>query len=212
VLDLACGPGLYAMRLARLGHHCHGIDFGPASIAYAREQSAGLDCVYTLGDIRSTPYGGPYDLAMLIYGQFNVFRPREARGILLKAAEALRPGWLLLLGPHTVGCVRSMAHAASWSASTGGLFSDRPHLLLSEAFWDEEQQAATERFYVVDAASGLATRYAMTTLAYTEEEYVAVLADAGLVDIAFYPSLLGSPDPEQPGLLAITARRPMIPA
>jgi len=27
VLDLGCGPGLYASRLARLGHECTGIDY-----------------------------------------------------------------------------------------------------------------------------------------------------------------------------------------
>jgi len=44
VLDLGCGPGLYTNRLAKLGHHCVGIDFSPASIACAREQAeeAGL--------------------------------------------------------------------------------------------------------------------------------------------------------------------------
>src|SRR5258708_7764858 len=30
VLDAACGPGLYAVRLARLGHHVTGVDVGPA--------------------------------------------------------------------------------------------------------------------------------------------------------------------------------------
>lgn len=35
MLDLGCGPGLYSHRLATLGHRVHGIDFGPASIAYA---------------------------------------------------------------------------------------------------------------------------------------------------------------------------------
>ena len=32
LLDLGCGPGLYANRLAKLGHECIGIDFSPASI------------------------------------------------------------------------------------------------------------------------------------------------------------------------------------
>ena len=40
VLDLACGPGLYTSRLARLGHECSGIDFAPAAIAHARAGSA----------------------------------------------------------------------------------------------------------------------------------------------------------------------------
>ncbi len=35
ILDLGCGPGLYTSRLARLGHECIGIDYGPASVAYA---------------------------------------------------------------------------------------------------------------------------------------------------------------------------------
>ncbi|MBP0650213.1 methyltransferase domain-containing protein, partial [Mycobacterium tuberculosis] len=35
VLDLGCGPGFYTHRLAARGHHCVGIDFGPAAIDYA---------------------------------------------------------------------------------------------------------------------------------------------------------------------------------
>jgi len=59
ILDLGCGPGLYTNRLARLGHRCVGIDFSPASIAYAREQAeeAGLECTYIHQDIRAADYG-----------------------------------------------------------------------------------------------------------------------------------------------------------
>ena len=39
VLDLGCGPGLYTTRLAKLGHTCVGIDFSPASIAYAKAEA-----------------------------------------------------------------------------------------------------------------------------------------------------------------------------
>ena len=35
VLDLGCGPGLYAHRLARRGHACSGIDFGPSCVTFA---------------------------------------------------------------------------------------------------------------------------------------------------------------------------------
>jgi 2-polyprenyl-3-methyl-5-hydroxy-6-metoxy-1,4-benzoquinol methylase len=40
VLDLGCGPGLYAERLAALGHRCVGVDVSPASIAFARARAA----------------------------------------------------------------------------------------------------------------------------------------------------------------------------
>ena len=62
ILDLACGPGLYASRLAKLGHQCTGIDFGPASIEYAREaaQRDELSCWYIEGDLRTTDFA-PFD-------------------------------------------------------------------------------------------------------------------------------------------------------
>jgi 2-polyprenyl-3-methyl-5-hydroxy-6-metoxy-1,4-benzoquinol methylase len=40
VLDLTCGPGLYAVALAERGAEVVGVDFGPASIAHARQLAA----------------------------------------------------------------------------------------------------------------------------------------------------------------------------
>ena len=70
ILDLGCGPGLYANRLARLGHTCTGIDFSPASIQYAQAtaQAENLACTFIEQDIRQADHGSGYDLAMLIFG------------------------------------------------------------------------------------------------------------------------------------------------
>jgi SAM-dependent methyltransferase len=91
ILDLGCGPGLYSSRLAKLGHACVGIDFSPASIAYAQEcaQVDKLQCIYDQQDIRVADYGQGYGLVMLIFGELNVFRPTDARFILEKAHRAL---------------------------------------------------------------------------------------------------------------------------
>ena len=50
VLELACGPGLYTSRLAKLGCECAGIDFAPAAVEYATEaaEREGLACTYLL--------------------------------------------------------------------------------------------------------------------------------------------------------------------
>ena len=97
ILDLGCGPGLYAVRLARKGHSLVGVDYAPAAVAYAREQAQGLDCRFTQADIREADYGTGYDLVMQIFGEINVFRPADARLILNKARAALKPGGRLLL-------------------------------------------------------------------------------------------------------------------
>lgn len=210
ILDLGCGPGLYSSRLAKLGHQCVGIDYSPASIRYAVEDAdkEHLNCVYHHEDIRKADYGTGYGLVMLIFGEFNVFRPADARLILQKARAALADGGLLLLEPHSYEAIREIGEeSASWYTGGQGLFSPRPHLCLTEHFWHEKYHCNTTRHFVVDAASGEIARYAQSMQAYTETQYQAVLTECGFSNISFYPSLIGVEDPNQRYLIAITARK-----
>ncbi|MFN8474890.1 MAG: class I SAM-dependent methyltransferase [Anaerolineae bacterium] len=194
ILDLGCGPGLYTERLARLDHRCVGIDFSPASIGYAAEKAETheLACRYIQADIRHADYGGGYDLVMLIYGELNVFRPEEAALILGKACAALRAGGRLLLEVSTFDSVRRRGRSGlTWWTADRGLFSDSPHIVLKESAWDEPVAAATERYYVVGAEDGGVTRYAATTLAYTEAQYGELVRAAGFRNLAFFLSFGG---------------------
>jgi SAM-dependent methyltransferase len=210
ILDLGCGPGLYANRLARLGHACVGVDWSPASIAYAvhTAEEEDLDCTYVEQDIRRAEYGDGYDLVMLLYGEFNVFRPLDAQLILGKAWAALATGGILLLEPHTYGGVEAQASAKPhWYTSEGGLFSDRPHLCLTEHHWDDAQRVRTDRYYVLDGETCAVRRYAASYQAYTDAEYRALLARCGFVGVQIHPSLTGAADEWQEWLLALVARK-----
>jgi SAM-dependent methyltransferase len=209
VLDLGCGPGLYAQRLARRGCTLTGIDFSPASIRYAVEMAEreALPIEYRLADIRQADYGSGYDLAMLIFGEFNVFKPADAQLLLRKMHGALRPGGRLLLEPMTLEAARRAGQAgSSWSAQPSGLFHPLPHLVLEEAFWNEADLTATTRYYVIDAASGLVTRHASSFQGYTLEGYEAVLNQCGFEEASFYPEL-GADDLSAPmsDFFALTA-------
>jgi SAM-dependent methyltransferase len=209
ILDLGCGPGLYAQRYARLGHECVGIDYSPASIDYARQQAAGADlaCTYVQADIREAAYGRDFGLVTLIFGELNVFCPQDARLILAKAHEALVADGLLLLEPHTFAAVQKLGlESASWYSSPGGLFLERPHLCLQEGLWAEAGHTATIRYFVVDAASGQVTRYAQTMQAYSDDEYRALLRECGFGDVEFVASLSGGSD-VMDELFAIVARK-----
>ena len=212
ILDLGCGPGLYTNRLAKLGHRCVGIDFSPASIAYAREQAeeAGLECTYIQQDIRTADYGDEYGLVMSIFGEFNVFRPVEARGILERAYHALVPGGFLLLEPHTFEAVRKIGEQpCSWYSAEKGLFSDEPHLCLQERFWDTEENVAIDRYYIIDAVTGEVARHSASTQAYTDEEYRSLLAECGFGNMAFYSSLDGSTSSSGSDLIGVLSQKDM---
>ena len=208
ILDLGCGPGLYCSALSRLGHTCVGIDFAPAAIAHARAQAEreGLRCTYLQEDVRSADFGTDYGLVVFIFGEFNMFRPNDARLILRKAQRALVPAGLLLLEVHALACVQRIGkQQATWYAAQEGLFSDRPHLCLNEGVWNEAAQVAIERYYVVDAQTGAVTRHASSMQAYTEDGYRTLLAECGFSDVQFLPSLCGNSEP-QGDLFVIVAR------
>jgi SAM-dependent methyltransferase len=215
ILDLGCGPGLYLNRLARLGHKGVGIDFSPASVAHARAEAGDLPVAYRLADLRTAPFESGdttaqlYDLAMLLYGEFNTFRLDDAHAILARARAVLRPGGRLLLEPSTFDSIQALGEAPpSWYATAGGLWSDRPHIVLQDNAWDAEQRAAIERYVIIDAATGALTPHAMTTQALTEDELRALLHAAGFAGVTTYPSLLGRPDSDHAGFYAVLAHTP----
>lgn len=203
VLDLACGPGLYAQRLAALGHSYVGIDFSPAAVTHARATTS--DGEFVEGDVRHTAFPGQSDLIMMLYGQINVFRRAAAADIVARALAALRPGGRLLLEAQTADQVSSTGRRPpAWETHPTGLFSLQPHILLTESFWDDEARTATERFYVVDIATAAVTRHAMSTAAYTEREYAELLSRYQGVQI----TSLEPGWPKGDDLLLVTGRKP----
>ena len=211
VLDLTCGPGLYTNRLARLGHECVGIDYAPAAIRYARDlaRKDGLACTYRLEDVRKAAVGESFGLVMMINGQFNVFRRDEALAILASTLEALARGGLLLLEPQTFDQIKAGGQAgATWHSHEFGLFSDRPHLWLQENFWDAETATSTERFLIIDAASGEVTRYAQSNSAYTDDQFRKILTEGGFENVQLLPSLIGVIDESQSFNQVVVGEKP----
>lgn len=181
ILDLGCGPGLYTSRLADRGHRCHGIDIGPASIAYARLHNASTSrCRYTLGDIRRVAFGGPYDLAMILYGELNVFSPADARTILRGIRTSLADAARLVCEMQTPDGVERMGRSEpSEQQRDFGLFSDQPHTWRTESRWLADQQVSIQTFLVADAAGTRTNVYRSTTRAWRPDELTALFAEAG---------------------------------
>lgn len=208
VLDVGCGPGLYTARFASLGHECTGIDFSPASVAYAeREASArDLSCTYRCEDVRSANLGDGYDLALLIFGELNAFAPNDAVALLSKVCGALAPGGTLVLEVHTAEAVRSVgARPPFWYTAEQGLFSEKPHLLLQEHAWHQDTTAVI-RYSIVDAERGDVRTFIEGRQAYSEDGYRQLLTAAGFSKIDFLPSLPGTPEASGQ-LIAIVARK-----
>ena len=210
LLDLACGPGLYAVPLARIGCECVGIDFSPSSIRHAREIAAAeadLSCTFHHADVRDGPFGDGFDLVMMIYGQFNVFPRDRGLEILKKAHGALKPGGSLLLEVQSREQIQQGGeNAPSWHTAQSGLFSEAPHLVLQENFWNKDAAASTTRFSIIEAQTGAVSSYALSNEAYTEQELIDALRLAGFKSVERFPSLSGKAVAREQDLPVVVAR------
>ncbi len=97
VLDLACGFGRHANRLAQLGLSVTGIDLMPGFIAIARQDAAelGVQVDYRQGDMRRLSFNDAFDRVLLLFTSFGYFEDHDNFRVLQQIARALKPGGLL---------------------------------------------------------------------------------------------------------------------
>ena len=95
----------------------------------------------------------------------------------------------------------------AWYSAPSGLFSDRPHLCLQESVWNPDRRVSTQRYFVIDAATGEVSRHAESAQAYRDGEYRSRLLECGFSDVVTHPSLLGEADEAQRDLVVLIARR-----
>ncbi|SMF25171.1 class I SAM-dependent methyltransferase [Desulfovibrio gilichinskyi] len=185
ILDLGCGPGLYSRKLTAGLHQYTGFDFSPASIQYAQHEYAIKgQCEFILGDILEVDFGANYDLAMMIYGEVNVFSPRNCRHILSKAYEALALRGTLLIEVQSFDAIERMAQSPNtWSSAEAGLFTESPHICLTENRWFADETTSFQQFHVITGDGDDHVTYRSTTKAWTEDEFETLLRSAGFVGV-----------------------------
>jgi SAM-dependent methyltransferase len=201
LLDLGCGPGLYALPLARAGLRVTGLDFSPAAVDHARELAAraGLDAVAIIEcDLLDPPADlaarlDPVDVVTFWYGEFASFPPADALAMLRRLAPAVAPGGLLVL-EHQPWASFTQEEGQSWEAAADTAFAAGPHLWLQEWSWDEEARAEITVHWILDLETGRLDRHAQAHQAYTDAELVDLLAAAGFGEVRFHPPITGVDD------------------
>jgi len=201
ILDLACGPGLYANLLAGLGHEVTGIDVSPASIVYARDH-ANHGAIFIEGDIRDAEYGSGYLLVMLLYGEFNVFSPDDAAVILSRASQSLSPGGTVLLEVNSAEALRRRA-TRNFQVLDSGLFATEPHLLLEEGAWHDDEAALVTRYTVIQLKDATIRQFGASYQSYMDLELSDLLAGQGFENM----NMLPDPDGGFEGFM-VTASKP----
>jgi SAM-dependent methyltransferase len=93
ILDIGCGTGALATRLAASGHHVTAVDPATASLAVARSKPGAEQVRWIEGDATTLPPDVQVDLAVMTGNVAQVFTTDEAWAATLAAIRrAIRPG------------------------------------------------------------------------------------------------------------------------
>ena len=98
ILDLACGFGRHANRLAALGYSVTGVDLTPGFLEIARKdaQARGVSVDYRQGDMRRIDFQEAFDVVLLMFTAFGYFDDEGNLLVMKNIARALKPGGRLV--------------------------------------------------------------------------------------------------------------------
>lgn len=208
ILDLGCGPGLYASRLAERGLAVTGVDFSQNSIDYAVEQARerNLQIAYRhqnyldLNDVTS------YDVALLIYGDFCPLAPDKRQRLLRNIHRALKEGGRFVLDVSTRNLRARCGARTDWKVLNSGFWRPGQHLVLTQGFDYPELLLYSDQYIIVEP-DGRMTVYRNWFQDYTRETITAELAQNGFRVQSVWGDLTGSPYSDEADWIGIIAQK-----
>lgn len=208
ILDLGCGPGLYAERLSLKGHAVTGIDISRSSIRYAKE-SARKKCLpiryYRQSYLRSVSLGA-FDVALCIYCDFGALTPGEQATFLRNASRNLRDDGILILDVFSDDLGATRTEERKWEyCDTGDFWSTKPHYILHECKYFGDAHAWGTRDVIIEPRK---TREFITwDTTYTGDSVSALLRENGFAVEAIRTDLVRKNEFTSDDVLFVKARK-----
>lgn len=209
VLDLGCGPGVYAHRLARRGVRVLGLDASHRSVEHASAvaDAEGLPAEFRVANYLVDDLGREHDAAILLYEDFCALSPAQRGGLLRRTREALRAG-----GAFVIDVTAAPRFATEHPGERhehdldGGFWARPPYEGTHETWTYPELRLVLDRYTITK--DGRTRQFWNWLHCLTRDEVTAELVAAGLHPTHVVGDLTGAPyDPMSP-VLAVVARRP----
>ena len=99
LLDLGCGPGLYAERFANADYAVTGVDFSKRSITYANTQIQinSSNIKYYYQDYLEIDFCEEFEIITIIFCDFGALSALDRKILLNKIYKALKPNGKFIL-------------------------------------------------------------------------------------------------------------------
>jgi len=196
ILDLGCGPGLYAERLAEAGHRVTGVDFSDTSIEYASNQARtkNLDINYVCKDYLTLDYKDLFDMVLLVYTDFGVLIPSEREKLLSIIHAALKlNGTFLFDVINDKHLEQKFQEHHTWTIESGGFWNDSTYLALMNGFHYAKEKVFLQQHIIVDQTEKIRT-YRFWTHYFEHADITKTLGNNGFTNIESFNNILPHTD------------------
>lgn len=191
ILDLGCGPGLYAEQFADKGHSVTGVDFSENSVQYARQQATKkqLNIEYRNMNYLNLDYENEFDLAVLIYLDFCVLLPDERDKVLRNIRKALKPGGVFVCDVVNEKNIESKILTTSWDIQNSGFWKPAPYPVLSKGYHYPNSKVFANHHVVIGEDDNVDS-YIFWNHYYVKSDLISIFGSAGLSDISNHENVL----------------------
>jgi 2-polyprenyl-3-methyl-5-hydroxy-6-metoxy-1,4-benzoquinol methylase len=193
LLDLGCGPGIYAEMFYDAGFAVTGIDYSRRSIKYATEQAKikHKDIQYIYMNYLDIAYENAFDFVTLIYCDFGVLPHADRAKLLIKIRKALKKGGILILDGFTEKEIRNFSETRTIRYETHGFWSSVPYMLIQSNYVYPETKNYLEQYIVV--TENTCQCYNNWNQIYSIQSFGDELRSAGFDNIQFFDDVSGQP-------------------
>jgi SAM-dependent methyltransferase len=195
ILDLGCGPGLYAELFAQKGHSVVGVDFSENSIQYASRQAKEkkLNIEYLKKNYLDLDFDSQFDLVILIYLDFCALLPKERQKVLENIHRALKKGGLFICDVVNERNIDKKIISQSWEVQESGFWKHSPYIALTNGYHYPEAKVLANHHIVIGENDTVDT-YIFWSHYYEKGDLVQILESTGFTDIKDYEKVLPESD------------------
>lgn len=202
ILDLACGPGRFALPLAKRGFRVVGLDYSAPYLKRARAvaQEQGLSVGVVQGDMRAIPFNGRFDAVINLFTSFGYFECEEDHlRVLQEVHKSLKPGGRVLLEMANRDWLVRHFQAHNWHQFENFI------VLEERSFVAEKDRVETR--WVKLHPDGRRKESVSSIRLFTVRELLDLCSRAGLKPLGYYGGLKGEPWGLDKNRLVVVATR-----
>ncbi len=195
ILDLGCGPGLYAELLAQNGHSVTGIDFSANTIQYAAKNAKELqlEIEYLNTDYLNLNYDNQFDVILLIYLDFCALIPSDRDRVLKIVHKALKKGGIFIFDVVNEKNIDKKTIQQSWEIQEKGFWKNKPYVALSNGYHYPEARVLANHHIIIDQDYKIDS-YIFWTHYYEQKDLIPILESKGFTDTKNYENILPEGD------------------